>query len=641
MNTTDEIKQRLDIVDVVSQYIKLTRSGRNYKANCPFHSEKTASFFVFPEKQSWHCFGACATGGDIFNFVMKKEGIDFSQALRMLAERANITLSYRSVQTSAEEKERQDTLLKLNEVAAEYYHYLLMHDSEAETARKYAEGRGLSRAIIDNFQLGYSPNKWDGLLGYLSKAGYRDEDMLAVGLTVQRDTGGFHDRFRNRLMFPIRDIKGRVVGFGGRALDDSTPKYLNSPQSMLFDKSSIIYGIERAAAAVRQHDSVVITEGYMDTLAAHQFGFENTVASMGTALTEKQISTLRKLTRNIIVALDADAAGLEATARSIATIDKQIPREHWLPWVDQYDSPPTTTPDNGLDQGTRFRNYNVLIKYEIQVVEIKGGKDPDEIIRSSPEKWAALLKESQPIIDFTLKKEIANIDKTNPKDKSAAVSKLLPILSHVDDTIRRVHYVEKLSLLLELDKGFVRDAIAKFQADERKSKAASISNALNYSKQLSSSRHIEKYLLALLLQFNDLREEGMNLSEKYFELQENKYILLKWQCSENPDLLGANIDPAIREFYDQLITLGNKFPPSMHQSRIEREYALNDCINRLIESHIKNRELEKILILSEEKASGDVQKQLAKLIELDIKESQQLRDVFKKRGGLLSRIKGA
>jgi len=622
MSTTDEIKQRLDIVDVVSTYVKLTKSGRNFKAACPFHSEKTASFFVFPEKQSWHCFGACATGGDIFTFVMKKEGIDFGEALRLLADRANVTLTYKTTQAAAEDTARQDKLFKLNEVAAEYYHYLLLHDEEAGAARKYSAGRGLSAAVIDNFQLGFSPNKWDGLLAYLAKADYREDEMLAVGLIVQRDTGGFYDRFRNRLIFPIRDVKGRVVGFGGRALDDSLPKYLNSPQSLLFDKSSIIYGIERARGAIKQSDSVVITEGYMDTLAAHQFGFENTVASMGTALTEKQISTLRKLTRNIIVALDADAAGLEATTRSITTIDEQIPSEHWLPWIEP-------------------KTYSELVKYEVQVVEITGGKDPDEIIRSSPESWTRLLKESQPIIDFTLKKEIANIDKGSPKDKSALVSKFLPIISHIDDSVRRAHYVEKLSRLLGLDERFIRDALFELQAKEKKSKPRSGSKTIkNYANQAISSRHIEEYLLALLLQFGDLREEGMRLSADYFEHPENRDILLKWQGNADVNSFDADIDPALKEFYEHLISLGSQLPPSLHQNKREREYALNDCINRLLEGHIKNLEIKKKLILSEEKDSGDVEGQLAKLIEHGILESQQLHDIFKKRGRLFSRTKG-
>ncbi|TFG59626.1 MAG: DNA primase, partial [Spirochaetales bacterium] len=240
MNTADDVKQKLDIVDIVSQYVKLQKSGRNFKAACPFHSEKTASFFVFPEKQSWHCFGACGTGGDVFSFVMKKEGLDFSQALHLLAEKAGVILTHQSQQNVKEEHERHDRLFKINEVAAEYFHYQLLNSDNGEAARQYAKKRGLTPKTIDNFQLGFSLDRWDDLSGYLVKKDYREDEILAVGLIVLRDKGGYYDRFRNRLMFPIRDIKGRVVGFGGRALDDSLPKYLNSPQTAIFDKSNII-----------------------------------------------------------------------------------------------------------------------------------------------------------------------------------------------------------------------------------------------------------------------------------------------------------------------------------------------------------------------------------------------------------------
>ena len=430
MNTIDEIKQKLDIVDVLSQYVKLQKSGKNFKANCPFHSEKTASFFVFPDKQSWHCFGACGTGGDVFTFIMKKEGLDFGQALRLLAEKANVTLTYKSEKSTREEQDRLDRLYKITEVAAEYFHYLLLHSSEAVKAREYTQKRGLSAKVVDDFQLGYAPNKWDELGSHLAKSGYRDEDMLAVGLVAARDSGGHYDRFRNRLIFPLRDVKSRVIGFGARALDDSMPKYLNSPETLIFNKSSVVYAIDRAQAAIRQKDAAVITEGYMDTIAAHQFGYENTVACMGTALTEKQISILRRFSKNIIVALDADTAGLEATARSIITIDQQIPKDHWMPWIES-------------------KTYEELVKYEIQVVEIQGGKDPDEIIRKSPENWGKLLKESQPIIDFTLKKELGTINQNSPGDKSAFVSKFLPILAHIDDPVRRAHYVQKIARTLK------------------------------------------------------------------------------------------------------------------------------------------------------------------------------------------------
>lgn len=623
MNITDEIKQKLDITDVIGQYTKLQKSGRNFKAICPFHSEKTPSFFVFPDKQSWRCFGACGTGGDIFTFIMKKEGLDFGQALRLLAERANVKLEYKSAQSSKDEQQLYDRLYKLNEVAAEYFHYHLQHSPEASEARAYASKRGLTEKIISNFQIGYALNKWDGLISHLARAEYKEEEMLSAGLIIPRDSGGYYDRFRNRLIFPIKDIKGRVIGFGGRALDDSLPKYLNSPQTVLFDKSSVLYGIDRAQAAIRLKDSVVIMEGYMDAIAAHQFGFENTVASLGTALTNKQISILRRLSKNIIVALDADAAGLEATTRSIVTIDEQIPKEHWMPWIES-------------------KTYEDLVKYEIQVVEISGGKDPDEIIRQAPEKWAKLLKESQPIIDFTLKKEVANIKQDDVKDKSAIVSKFLPILSQIDDPVRRAHYVQKLSTRLKLDERFVCDAMFSLQARDRKSNQTHPSKVIkNITEKTTGSRAIEEYCLSLLLHFPDLQDAGQELSAEIFEHSENKDILFKWLINHDIEWIRANIDPAMHEYFEHLCSMHKQYPPSVAQNKRERQIALRDSINRLQEIHIKNLELQKKSILYEldEKDPGNEEKQLIKLKEQGINESQQLKDIFNKRGRFFSRTK--
>ncbi|MGA9048089.1 MAG: DNA primase [Dehalococcoidia bacterium] len=622
MNVVDEVKQKLDIVDVLSQYVKLQKSGRNFKANCPFHSEKTASFFVFPEKQTWHCFGACGTGGDVFTFVMKKEGLDFGQTLRLLAEKANVTLSYKSEKSNKEEQDRLDHLYKITEVAAEYFHYLLLHSGEAQKARDYTQKRGLSFKVVDDFQLGFAPNKWDELGSHLAKSGYTDADMLAVGLVAARDSGGHYDRFRNRLIFPLRDIKSRVIGFGARALDDSMPKYLNSPETMIFSKSSVVYAIDRAQAAIRQKDAAVITEGYMDTIAAHQFGYENTVACMGTALTEKQIYILRRFSKNMIVALDADKAGLEATTRSIITIDQQIPNDYWMPWIES-------------------KTYDELVKYEVQVVEIKGGKDPDEIIRKSPEQWGNLLKESQPIIDFTLKKELGTINQNSPGDKSAFVSKFLPILAHIDDPVRRAHYVQKIAVLLKMDQRRIHEDLFNLLNQEKKGKTSRGNKVIkSFAGQAESSRPIEEYCLAMLLQFPDIRPVGMKLSAEYFEHPENKDILLKWQ--ENPDVgsIAANIDPAIHDYFDHLMAVGKQFPSSLGQSKREREYAVHDSINRLEERHVKNLEIKKQLILIEEKEKSDSEGELAKLKEHGINESQQLKDIFKKRGRFFSRTKG-
>jgi len=614
MSTVDDVKQKLDIVDVVSQYVKLQKSGRNFKAACPFHSEKTASFFVFPEKQSWHCFGACGTGGDVFSFVMKKEGLDFSQALHMLAEKVGVTLTHQSQQNVKEEHEKHERLFKINEVTAEYFHYQLLHSNESEPAREYARKRGLASKTIDDFQLGYSLNRWDDLSGYLLKSGYREDEILAAGLIVLRDKGGYYDRFRNRLMFPIRDVKGRVVGFGGRALDDSLPKYLNSPQTAIFDKSSIIYGIDRAQAAIRQKDSVVITEGYMDTITAHEYGFENTVASMGTAFTEKQIATLRKLSKNIIFALDSDQAGLEATARSIATTDEQIPREHWMPW-------------------TEGKTYSELVKYEIQVAEIQGGKDPDEIIRKSPEQWAKLLGASQPIIDFTLKKEIATINRDDPRDKSTLVTKFLSIFSQIDDSVRQAHYVEKLAKLLKLDERKLHEDMSNIlrQRDNKNLKIHKV--VRNYTEQEKRSRYLEEYCLALLLHFPDLQNEGMKISPQYFEHPENKDILLKWQLNPDVSSLAANIDVVMQDYFSNLLSYNKFYLPDSADDQ-KQEACLYDCVLKLQERYIKSLEQKKKSILGE--LTGNNEREVALLQEHGIDRDQQLGKNFKKGTGFLA-----
>ncbi|MHB8085244.1 MAG: toprim domain-containing protein, partial [Dehalococcoidia bacterium] len=380
--------------------------------------------------------------------------------------------------------------------------------------------------------------------------------------------------------------------------------------------------IDRAQAAIRQKDAAVITEGYMDTIAAHQFGYENTVACMGTALTEKQISILRRFSKNIIMALDADAAGAEATRRSIITTNEQIPRDYWMPWLEP-------------------KTYDELVKYEVQVVEIKGGKDPDEIIRKSPEQWGNLLKESQPIIDFTLKKELGTINQNSPGEKSAFVSKFLPVLANIDDPVRRAHYVQKIAALLKMDQKRIHDDFNNLLNQEKKGKTSRGSKVIrSYAGQAESSRPIEEYCLALLLQFPDMRPAGMKLSAEYFEHPENKDILLKWRGNTDVDSFAASLDPAIHDYLDHLMAVGKQFPSSLGQSKREREYVLGDCINRLQERYVKNLEINKKLILIEEKEKSDSEGELAKLKELGIDESPQLRDIFKKRGRFFSRTKG-
>jgi len=319
MSVITEVKQRLDIVEIVSEYVTLQKAGRNFKGLCPFHSEKHPSFFVFPEQQSWHCFGACGTGGDIFSFIMKKEGIDFGQALRLLAQRGGIILSPREASSKVED-EKKEKLFQINEAATEYYHHLLSSTKAGEAARDYLAKRKVTTETIEEFRLGFSPDAWETLKNYLLGKGYTEKELVEAGLIIEKEEGGSYDRFRNRLMFPICDIQGRVTGFGARVLDDSLPKYINSPQTSIFDKSSILYGIDKAKSAIKKKNLVIIMEGYMDVLTAHQHNWQNVVGSMGTSLTEKQVEGVKRLTNNINLALDADLAGEEATLRGKAIL---------------------------------------------------------------------------------------------------------------------------------------------------------------------------------------------------------------------------------------------------------------------------------------------------------------------------------
>ena len=250
MSVIDEVKQRTDIVAVIGQYTTLAKAGRTFRALCPFHSEKHPSFFIYPERQSWHCFGACAAGGDIFSFVMKKESIDFSEALRLLAQRVGVTIP--SKLEKDPEKDKKKRLYQVNEAAAQYFHNQLLSSPVAEKARHYLASRAVLDKTITDFQLGFSPNSWETLRQYLSEMGYADSELLSSGLIIASEDGKIHDRFRGRLMFPIQDDRRHTTGFGARVLDDSLPKYINSPQTPIFDKSGSLYGINLATSAIRQ-----------------------------------------------------------------------------------------------------------------------------------------------------------------------------------------------------------------------------------------------------------------------------------------------------------------------------------------------------------------------------------------------------
>ncbi len=455
MGVVDEIKNRIDIVDFISSYVPLKKAGRNYKGLCPFHSEKTPSFIVFPDSQGWHCFGACGTGGDIFSFLMKRENLDFSEALRILASRAGVELEPMTPARQAEQKQ-EERHFAINAAAAEYFHNLLLSSGEGERARAYLQKRGLTQESIETFQLGYGLDDWHALENHLRAKGYTYADVAELGLIIQREGGdGYDDRFRGRLMFPIRDIKSRVIGFGGRVLDKSEPKYMNSPESPVFSKGHVLYGIDQARGPIRQQNQVVIVEGYMDVIMAHQFGIRNVVASMGTALTETQLRTLAKLTKRFALALDSDAAGSAATLRGLDTARASLDRDV-----------------KPIPVGPGLIRFESALNVDLRIVTLPEGKDPDEIIRESPDAWAVLLAQALPLTDYYFKIVTAELDLSTARGKSEAVERLKPILHDIGDPIQRQHYVQRLARLVHMDERMLAEALGPAPRPSAKTRQA-------------------------------------------------------------------------------------------------------------------------------------------------------------------------
>jgi DNA primase len=436
MSVTDEIKSRLDIVDVIGETVQLRRSGRSYSGFCPFHQNtRTPAFVVFPDTQTWRCFGACAEGGDIFSFVMKKEGWEFKEALRVLAERAGVVLE--EVSPAARERQEADKrLIDLLNLAAEYFHQLFRYAPQAEAARHYVADRALEDETIATFKLGFSLDSWDACRTHLNAQGYDDDDLLAAGLLSENpERGTRYDRFRNRLMIPIRDAQGQVAGFGARTLDpDGVPKYLNSPQTELFDKSRLLYGLDMARRHIREAHQAVIVEGYMDVMQGWQVGFRNIVAQMGTALTEQQLGLLKRYTRRFVIALDSDAAGMQATMRSLEVAREALDRDVEV----RFDA-------RGLVR------HEGRLKADIRVLTLPPGTDPDELLRRDPTLWPQLVEKAKPVVAYVIETLAADVDLNDAKAKADVVRQVMPLIGDVADAVERDHYRQLLSRTLRVD----------------------------------------------------------------------------------------------------------------------------------------------------------------------------------------------
>ncbi len=435
MTVVDEIKSRIDIVDLVSETVQLRRTGKNYTGFCPFHANtRTPAFVVFQETGTWRCFGQCNEGGDIFGYVMKKEGWDFSEALRYLAERAGVQLRSPTSQEQ-EATEAQDRLRNLLEEVVIFYRHQLLDTPPGKLALEYLLQRGLRTETIEAFGLGYAPNAWDETLSYFRAKGYSDRDLLDAGMASERDSGGIYDRFRHRVMFPIRDARGRMAGFGARILNpEDVPKFLNSPQTGLFDKSGLLYGLDRARKAIRTLDQVVIVEGYLDVIALHQAGFENAVSPMGTALTEHQLNLIKHYTKRIVLALDPDAAGDKATLRGL-----QIARQA----MDRSTDP--------VFDARGLLGYEARLQADIRVTTLPEGMDPDDVVNRDPQEWERILENAKPVVVHVMETLAAGRDLEDAKVKSDIAAQVLPLIEDVPDGVEREAYRQRLARMLRID----------------------------------------------------------------------------------------------------------------------------------------------------------------------------------------------
>jgi DNA primase len=486
-DAVSEIRDRLDIVDLVQSYVpSLKRAGRSSKGLCPFHQEKTPSFVVFPDSQNFHCFG-CGKGGDLFTFYMLVEHVEFREALTELASRAGVTLDA-AAPVNPERDEHRNRLVEINELAATFFSHVLKQSPEGAAGREIVASRQISAEMVDRFSLGFAPDSWDRLLTFLQSRNFSPDDAFEAGLLQKRDSGGYYDRFRNRLMFPIRDRAGSVVGFGGRVVGDAQPKYLNSPQTPIFDKSSLVYALDRAKDAIRKSGEVVIVEGYMDVIAAHQFGFENVVASMGTALTENQVAQIKRSAKRIVLALDADAAGQMATIRGLETMR------------DALDADETPVPD-----AMGIIRFERKLKADIAIVTLPEGKDPDELIRKTPDRWPDIVANAKPFMDFTIDTLTSGINLADPRVKSEVVARIAPLLQQIPDRIVQGHYISVLAKRLELEERLVLSETRRTKLGERP--RATRSGITPEAKARVSRRSTEDYVVALLLRHPDLTRD--------------------------------------------------------------------------------------------------------------------------------------
>ena len=562
----EEVRQANDIVEVIAQYITLKRSGRNYFGICPFHNEKSPSLSVSPDRQIFHCFG-CGVGGDVFSFVSKINGTSFYETIQMLAERANITLPVLSNNVDSAKEELRRKVYKVNEFTAEYYHKKL-YEKSSKIAQEYVKKRKLSNETLQAFKIGFSGN-FDELYQALRKEGFEDPEILESGLVNRNDNGKYIDRYRKRLMFPICDSRGKIIAFGGRVLDDSKPKYINSPENVVYSKGRHLFGLNVA----KKHDikkRLLIVEGYMDVISLHQRGITNVVAALGTALTEQQGYLLRNNTEEIILSFDSDSAGQTAINRSISILQKM-----------------------GCD---------------LRVLQMEGAKDPDEyVLKYGSARFNNLMDKAISVIEFKVKNLKAKLDIENTNDRIKFLKEIAKLISKIDSTIEREVYIEKIAKTYKISKEAVYAEVNKLtyrkpktQANLNNNKKVITERRLKQKQTISEAvKNRENAIISLLLTGDEAIYEiiKQNIKIEDYQTEINKQIATK--LYEEYEKGNSNINGVLAQMSEEEQSYVTEIMMDDYEIA-DKEKAIDDILQQYEKEKLNQRKIDLIGLIEKE-----------------------------------------
>ena len=565
----DQVQDRIDIVEVIGNYIPLKKAGRNYKANCPFHHEKTASFMVSQDKQIFHCFG-CGVGGNVFNFLMKYERLEFPEAVRALAQKAGVVIPSQAFDTGTESSSN-NRLYAANELAVAYFQKNLKEDKAGRAAYDYLKQRGLSDETINTFKLGYAVSGWDTILNFARQKGVTPDILEKAGLAIQKQDGGYFDRFRNRIMFPIHDMKSRFLGFGGRVFlkEDDGPKYMNSPETSIYNKGRNLYGLNFSWKFIRDFDQAVIVEGYLDLIVPFQLGVKNLIASLGTSLTDDQIRLLGRYTKNAVIIFDPDKAGEFATLRSLDLLIEE--------------------------------------DFRVGVVRLPEGFDPDTFIRKhGPDEFRKRIAEAKNLFDYKMSVLVSKYDRTNLEGKAKIVAEMLPTIARIPNAVLKSGYIKSLADNLSIDEEAIRQELKKVKLDYSANRSVSENGSKTQAPD-KKCKQSEKILAGLLMDDNNyvkMVRENLTL-EDFKDPVIRNIVEILFRCHEEskavtPGKLITHLnDSEAQRMIPELVDCIDAI--------IDKERTLADCVLRIKQDNLKEKlnRLQIEIALAQDRADED------------------------------------